>query len=111
MSKYSPSHYKQGSIPVWDFIVDQDLGFLEGNVVKYICRAGSKPEESRIDDLLKAKAYIQKLIDTTPDHDLTLAPDASPRVQTDNGAGDRNLGRYGHSPTAPADYRGVQRVQ
>ena len=31
--KYSPDHYQQGSIEVWDFIVDQKLGYLEGNVI------------------------------------------------------------------------------
>ena len=111
MSKYSPSHYQKGNIEVWDFIVDQNLGYLEGNIIKYLCRAGDKPQESRIDDLLKAKAYLQKLIDTTPDHDLTLSPKASNRVPSDNGTGDRNLGRYGHLPATPVDYRGVQRVQ
>ena len=62
MSKYSPDHYQQGSIQVWDFIADQELGFLEGNVVKYICRAGSKDGETKLDDLLKAQAYIHKLV-------------------------------------------------
>lgn len=62
MSKYSPDHYQKGSIQVWDFITDQELGFLEGNVVKYICRAGSKDGESKLDDLLKTQAYIHKLV-------------------------------------------------
>lgn len=62
MSKYSPSHYQRGSIEVWDFIADQKLDYLAGNVVKYICRAGHKRYEEEIDDLLKAKAYIEKKI-------------------------------------------------
>ena len=62
MSKYSPSHYQRGSIQVWDFIADQQLDFLLGNVVKYVCRAGHKQYEEEIDDLLKAKAYIDKKI-------------------------------------------------
>ena len=66
MTKVKPDHYLYGGIEPWDFVIDQDLGFLEGNIIKYICRAGHKPNESRLDDLLKAKAYIQKLIDTTP---------------------------------------------
>lgn len=64
MSKYDPAHYQRGSIQVWDFIVDQKLDFLRGNVVKYLCRAGHKQYEEEIDDLLKAKMYIQKAIDT-----------------------------------------------
>ena len=62
MSKTSPNHYQQGSIEVWDFIVDQGLGYLEGNIVKYITRAGKKEGERRIDDLLKAQAYIHKAV-------------------------------------------------
>ncbi len=62
MTKYSPSHYQRGKVQVWDFISDQNLDFLCGNVVKYVCRAGHKDYESELDDLLKAKAYIEKKI-------------------------------------------------
>ena len=62
MSLYDPNHYKRGSIQVWDFIADQKLDFFLGNVVKYVCRAGHKKYEEEIDDLLKAKAYIDKKI-------------------------------------------------
>lgn len=62
MSKQNPDHYRQGDIEPWDFIVSQKLGFLEGNVIKYITRAGKKGSESRFDDLLKAQAYIHKLV-------------------------------------------------
>jgi len=65
MDKANPDHYQLGKIQVWDFIVDQDLDFLLGNVVKYVCRAGTKPGESRLDDLRKAHAYITKAIETT----------------------------------------------
>ena len=60
-SKYSPDHYTQG-IETWDYITSQNLGFLEGNVIKYITRAGKKAGESKLDDLLKAQTYIRKLI-------------------------------------------------
>lgn len=65
MSKYSPAHYQRGSIQVWDFIADQQLDYFLGNVVKYVCRAGHKQHEEEIDDLLKAKAYIEKRIALT----------------------------------------------
>lgn len=61
-SKYSPSHYQRGTIEVWDFLADQQLDYFLGNVVKYVCRAGHKRYEEEIDDLLKAKAYIEKKI-------------------------------------------------
>ena len=67
ISKHNPSHYQMGSIQVWDFIIDQDLDFILGNVVKYVCRAGTKPGESRLDDLKKAQAYITKAIESTND--------------------------------------------
>ena len=62
--KVNPEHYRQGSIEPWDFIIDQELGYLEGNIVKYITRAGKKDGETRLDDLLKAQAYLVKLIST-----------------------------------------------
>lgn len=60
MTKYDPSHYKRGRIEVWDFIVDQQLDYLAGNCVKYVCRAGHKNQESEIDDWLKVKAYVDR---------------------------------------------------
>ena len=77
MSKFSPAHYQQGSIQVWDFIVDQGLGYLEGNIVKYICRAGAKEGESRLDDLLKVQAYITKAVSTELQNDNNTRPDGS----------------------------------
>lgn len=62
VTKYDPSHYKRGTIQVWDFIVDQQLDFLAGNCVKYICRAGHKDQESELDDWLKVKAYVERKI-------------------------------------------------
>lgn len=62
MSKYEPSHYRTGNIRVWDAIADWKLDFFSGNVIKYIARAGKKPYEEEIDDLLKAKMYIEKKI-------------------------------------------------
>lgn len=55
-----PTHYNVGSIEVWDAIADWNLGFLEGNIIKYIARAGHKND--RLTDIKKAKAYIDKLI-------------------------------------------------
>jgi hypothetical protein len=61
-TKYDPQHYQRGRIQVWDFIVDQQLDFLAGNVIKYICRAGHKDQESELDDWLKVKAYVDRKI-------------------------------------------------
>lgn len=61
--KHDPQHYQKGNIQVWDFIADQKLDFFKGNVVKYVCRAGSKSGESELDDLMKAKVYVEKAIE------------------------------------------------
>lgn len=57
-----PKYYTRGKIEVWDFIIDQGLGFVLGNAVKYICRAGFKDPAAHIQDLEKAKVYIDKEI-------------------------------------------------
>jgi hypothetical protein len=62
VSKYDPAHYQRGRVQVWDFIVDQQLDFLAGNCIKYICRAGHKDHESELDDWLKVKAYVDRKI-------------------------------------------------
>ena len=52
-----PTYYRRGSIPVWDFIRDQELNFHLGNAIKYICRAGYK--DSAEQDLRKAIHYLE----------------------------------------------------
>ena len=53
-------HYKLKAIQPWDFIVANKIGFLEGNAIKYIVRWRDK---GGIEDLKKAKHYIDKLIE------------------------------------------------
>ena len=55
-----PAHYTTGKIEVIDFIEDKQLGFHEGNVIKYICRAKLKGQE--LQDLKKARWYLDRLI-------------------------------------------------
>ncbi len=57
-----PNHYNTGKIEVWDAITDWGLDFLLGNVVKYVARAGKK-DNSRSQDLQKAREYIEKAIE------------------------------------------------
>lgn len=54
------SHYKTKAIQPWDFIAANDLGFFEGNVIKYVSRWRDK---GGVDDLRKAQHYLQKLIE------------------------------------------------
>lgn len=64
MSKISPDHYRQGSIETWDYIIDQGLDYVSGNIVKYVSRAGKKDNESRLDDFLKTQQYVDKAVTT-----------------------------------------------
>ena len=53
------SHYKDLEIPTIDYILGNQLGYAEGNVVKYVSRWRDK---GGIEDLRKAKQYIDFLI-------------------------------------------------
>lgn len=55
---HHPKHYTQG-IECWDYIVSHEMGYLEGNVIKYITRYKDK---DGLNDLLKAQAYLDRLI-------------------------------------------------
>ena len=57
-----PAHYTDGKIEVIDFIEDKKLGFCLGNAVKYIARAGKKDPTKEIEDLKKARWYIERRI-------------------------------------------------
>ena len=65
MDKISPDYYQKGNIEVTDFIIDQSMSFLEGNVVKYITRY---KEKSGIEDLRKARWYLEKMIEEQVKH-------------------------------------------
>lgn len=58
-----PSHYTDGKIEVIDFIEDKKLGYHLGNVIKYISRAGKKCPDKEIEDLKKARWYLNRYIE------------------------------------------------
>jgi hypothetical protein len=55
-----PAYYHPDGIEVWDFIVSNNIPFLEGNIVKYVCRWRQK---NGLPDLIKARTYLNKLIE------------------------------------------------
>lgn len=57
--KTNPGHYRNKKIEPIEFIEANNLGFHEGNIIKYLTRY---KEKDNIDDLLKAQWYIQRLI-------------------------------------------------
>lgn len=57
-----PSHYTKGGIEAIDVIEAWELGFCLGNTVKYIARAGRKDSETLVQDLEKARWYLDREI-------------------------------------------------
>lgn len=55
------AHYKGKAIQPWDYIVSNGIGYLEGNVIKYVTRYKDK---NGVEDLKKARHYLDKLIET-----------------------------------------------
>jgi len=53
-------HYKKYTIQPTEFIFKNGLGFIEGNVIKYVMRHKDKNGKQ---DLLKAKHYIDLLLE------------------------------------------------
>jgi len=54
------THYKSKAIQPWDYIAANELGYFEGNIVKYVSRWKDK---GGLDDLRKARHYLDKLIE------------------------------------------------
>jgi hypothetical protein len=54
------NHYKQFDIQPIEFITKNNIGFCEGNAIKYLCRHKDK---NGLEDLKKAKHYIDLLIE------------------------------------------------
>lgn len=53
------NHYKYFPIQPTEFIYKNNIPFIEGNVIKYVCRWKQK---NGVQDLKKAKHYIDLLI-------------------------------------------------
>jgi hypothetical protein len=59
------THYKKKDIQPWDYIAANDLGFFEGNIIKYLTRWKDK---NGMEDLKKARHYLDKLIEVESTH-------------------------------------------
>lgn len=60
------THYRDAGIQPWDAMeawmtADEFRGFLRGNAIKYLARAGHKGDS--LQDYRKAAHYLQKLIE------------------------------------------------
>nr|DAX49939.1 MAG TPA: nucelotide kinase [Caudoviricetes sp.] len=58
-----PSHYADGWSNGAEVIdLTEHLSFCAGNVVKYVCRAGRKDSDKHVEDLEKARWYLDREI-------------------------------------------------
>ena len=68
-----PDYYKSDGLSPMDafkdglIIREEYIGFIKGNVIKYVVRAGKK--DNAVEDLLKAKDYIDFYLDLFEDTD------------------------------------------
>lgn len=60
-SQIGGNHYKSFKIQPIEFITINGLGYIVGNIIKYVCRYKVK---NGIEDLRKARHYIDMLIES-----------------------------------------------
>lgn len=58
--QHGGDHYKNKGIQPWEYIAANEIGFFEGNVIKYVTRHKDK---NGIEDLKKAQHYLEFLIE------------------------------------------------
>ena len=58
-------HYKGKAIQPWDYIAANGLDYFSGNIVKYVSRFR---EKRGVEDLRKARHYLDKLIELESEH-------------------------------------------
>ena len=61
--KIKPDYYRNGNFDVIDVTNKFKMNFNLGNVLKYIVRAGNKNPEKHLEDLSKAKEYLEREIE------------------------------------------------
>ena len=98
MSKQNPDHYKlPGGVQLID--VTKHCSFPVGNAMKYIFRAGRKPGESSLDDLLKAKWFVDLMIQEAIDQKAKRIISADKQAEECQAAG-RPLKPCGDCPAS-----------
>lgn len=64
-----PPHYADGWSNGAEVIdLTEHLSFCAGNVVKYVCRAGRKDPDKHVEDLEKARWYLDREIERVREH-------------------------------------------
>lgn len=92
-------HYRKRPIQTWDFIVTNNMNFLQGSIIKYVVRYQDK---GGLQDLQKARHYLDKLIETIspevppvevqpiPNAPYGLKKDGTPRARPGRRPGQKN---------------------
>jgi hypothetical protein len=93
------SHYKDLKVQVWDFIVQNNIPYLEGNIIKYVTRWKDK---GGVADLQKARHYLEKLLESSykeVSNDLSASKFNPSRIPTPDFAGvlPSEVAKVGHS--------------
>lgn len=55
-----PKYYHRGSVDTIQFCLENNLNFLQGNIIKYVVRY---KEKNGLEDLKKAQEYLRRLIE------------------------------------------------
>jgi hypothetical protein len=76
------SHYRKLGIQHWDYVVANGIPYLEACAIKYLTRWRDK---GGIEDLKKARHYIDKLIET--ETEKQNAGDRLPKPSDENASG------------------------
>lgn len=70
-------HYKTKAIQPWDYISSNNMGYLAGCIVKYVSRYEDK---NGLEDLEKAKHFLEKLIEVEQSRTPTTIGRAEPLI-------------------------------
>ncbi len=62
------THWTKNAVQTWDYIAANGIGYFEGNVIKYVSRWKDK---GGVEDLFKAKHYLEKLIELQAESEQT----------------------------------------
>tara|TARA_B100000902_G_C27173510_1_gene845114 strand:+ start:851 stop:1105 length:255 start_codon:yes stop_codon:yes gene_type:complete len=69
-----PPHYFRYKIEPVTFIMQNDIPYAEGNAIKYLCRwrFKHKTKEAQIEDLKKARQYIDLILEKETQSEIKL---------------------------------------
>ena len=65
--QFGGSYYKNKAIQPWDYILANNIPFMEGSIIEYLTRWR---EKGGLQDLQKAKHFLDKLIEWETTHSL-----------------------------------------